>query len=85
MYIFIFFRDGFPAPSSDFVLAASGSTVSVNHNLLGKPQKSYFFSGPARGNRGKGLATKKKIIFFEALKKSEKNEATKLEGGGVRP
>ena len=48
----------------------------------GKPQKRYFFSGPAnkRGG-GKGLATKKKITFFEALKKSQKNVAIKLEVG----
>ena len=54
--------------------------------MLGKPPKSFYFSGPAtKRGRGKGLANKKKA-FFEALKKSENIVATKLEeGGGLRP
>ena len=49
-------------------------------------KKSYFFlvARPLRG--GKGQATKKKELFFEAReKKFRKNVATKLEKGGVRP
>ena len=39
--------------------------------MWGKPQKSYFFSGPAtkRGGGGKGQATKKKIFFWRSTKK----------------
>ena len=35
---------------------------------------------PLRGGGDKGLATKKKITFLEALKKIPKKVATKLEG-----
>ena len=36
----------------------------TNDSAIGKPQKSYFFGGPApmRGG-GKGLATRKKELF----------------------
>ena len=38
--------------------------------FLGKPQKSYFLKArPLRGEGGKGRATKKKELFFEARDK----------------
>ena len=52
--------------------------------MLGKPQKSIFFSGPATKRGGKGVATKEKELFLK-LKIPPKNVAAKLEGGGVRP
>ena len=39
-----------------------------------------FFSGPAikRGEGGKGLTTKKKITFFEAIKKYQEKSPQKM-------
>ena len=48
-----------------------------------KPQKKSFFSNPATKSKGKGRATKKKnFLKLEKIKGSEKNVATKFEGGG---
>ena len=49
----------------------------------GSRKKVIFLVGGGR----KGLATKKKEVFFEAWEKkiTNKNSATKLEGGGGRP
>ena len=53
-------------------------------NAQGSRQKTSFsVARPLRGEGagGKGLATKKKITFFEALiKNPKKNVVTKLEG-----
>ena len=49
---------------------------------LGKSQKSYFFWWPGHQEGGGGKRLRKKN-FFEALKKSQRNVATKLEGGGA--
>ena len=51
---------------------------------LGKPQKNNVFlvAGPLRGGGGKGLATKKKYLFWSSKNLEKKFMATKLEGGG---
>ena len=61
----------------------SGTNTRHIQNFQGKPQKRYFFSGPAteRGG-GKGQTTKKNN-FFRAGKKIRKFLPTKLEGGGA--
>ena len=45
---------------------------------FGKPEKSYFFSGPEGRGGGKGRAIKKKELFLKLEKKSEKNVAWPL-------
>ena len=50
----------------------------LNDTRLEKPQKTVFFCGPA--GKGVSLATKKRYLFFEALKNTPKNVATELEG-----
>ena len=45
-------------------------TLDKEQGTLGKPQKSYFFKGPAtKMGGGKGLATKKKELFWNLEKK----------------
>ena len=67
-------KNAFPSASSVAIWKGGFQSLSQGEMLLREAAKIVLFSvaWPVRGRRGggKGLATKKKIIFFEARKKS---------------
>ena len=71
---------------------AESDQIEQKIDLLQEAAKKILFSGPATkrggGGGGKGLATKKKELFWGSKnipkKFPPKNVATKLEGGGVQ-